>query len=269
MIGYTAGQSNTGGYNTMVGSVAGSLSGAGTFNTYIGIAAGNEATGSNNVFIGKWAGWREAGSSKLVIETNYSNADNYNNALIYGDFIDRTLRFNGMTTSTASRSGMWAGAFLNLGNSSSYYGMKVQAGTNDASGTNYMIDFYDGDGSWEGSVTLTNGTLAIYNLSDARKKQDIRSTGINALGMLKDLQVVDFSYTKSPAAKHTGYIAQDAEKVFPEMVIYNERDDTYATAQTQLIPVLHKAILEQQQMIELQAKKIEELEVLVKQLTGK
>ena len=164
---------------------------------------------------------------------------------------------------------MWAGAFLNLGNSSSYYGMKVQAGTNDASGTNYMIDFYDGDGGWEGSVTLTNGTLAIYNTSDARLKQDIKSTGINALGLLKDLEVVDFSYAKSPLAKHTGYIAQDAQKVFPEMVLYNDRDDTYATSQTQLIPVLHKAILEQQQMIEAQAKKIEELELMVKQLTVK
>ena len=269
MIGYTAGQGNTGSYNTMVGSVAGSLSGAGSFNTYIGLAAGNEATGSNNVFIGKWAGWKETGSSKLVIETSYSDVNNFSNALIFGDFIDRSLRFNGMTTSTASRSGMWAGAFLNLGNSTSYYGMKVQAGTNDATGTNYMIDFYDGDGGWEGSVTLANGTLAIYNVSDARKKQDVRSTGINALGMLKNLEVVDFSYTKSPVARHTGYIAQDAFNVFPEMVIYNERDDTYATSQSQLIPVLHKAILEQQAMIDAQAAKIAELEAIVKQLIAK
>jgi GTPase SAR1 family protein len=131
------------------------------------------------------------------------------------------------------------------------------------------MDFHSSNGTWKGSITMTNGTLALYNVSDARQKQDVKATGINALKMLNELPVVDFAYTKSPDARHTGYIAQDAQKVLSEMVIYNERDDTYAVSTSQLIPVLHKAILEQQKTIEMQEKRIEALEAAINKLVGK
>jgi hypothetical protein len=269
LLGYLAGSTNTGGWNTMVGSLAGSASTTGTFNTYIGLAAGEQSTGSNNVFIGRWAGRFEATSNKLIIETKYDGSDYFNNALLFGDFTDRFLRLNGRQITTANKAADWAGVFYNNGGAADRYGVKIQAGTADGTGTNYLMDFHSSGGAWKGSITMTNGTIALYNVSDARQKQDVIPTGIDAMKMLTDLRVVDFNYTKSPDARHTGYIAQEAQKVIPEMVIYNEREDTYATSMTQLIPVLHKAILDQQKLIEAQARKIGELEAAVNRLSGK
>jgi hypothetical protein len=129
-----------------------------------------------------------------------------------------------------------------------------------------MIDFRSGNGTYKGSIILNNGTVSLFNVSDARLKENISNSGINALKILNDLQVVDYNFTKSPEAKHIGYIAQDVQKVLPEMVIYNEKADAYAISTSTLIPVLHKAIQEQQKMIEMQAKKIEELENAIKLL---
>ena len=88
-------------------------------------------------------------------------------------------------------------------------------------------------------------------------------SGIDAIKILNDIQVVDYNFTKSPDALHTGYIAQDVQKVLPEMVIYNEKADAYAISTATLIPVLHKAIQEQQKIIESQTKRIEDLEKAV------
>ncbi len=268
LVGYEAGQKNTGSYNTLLGVLAGGNSGSGSFNTYLGIAAGNEAPGSNNVFIGKWSGWNEQGSDKLVIENNYSDVDNYNNALIYGDFATDLLKVNGQIINSVNKSG-YAADFKNSGMLSSAYGLNVTAGTDDGSGTNWMIDFNTGSGSWEGSIIINNGTVQLYNVSDARLKTNITKSGMDALKLLNDLQVVDYSFIKNPGVKHTGYIAQEAKQVLPDMVIYNERADSYAISTSGLIPVLHKAIQEQQKMIESQAKRIEELENIVNTLINK
>jgi len=116
---------------------------------------------------------------------------------------------------------------------------------------------------------INNGTVEFYQVSDSRLKENIKKSGMNALNTLNAIEVVDYNFIKAPGATHTGYIAQDVQKIRPGMVIYNDRNDTYAISTASLIPVLHKAILEQQQQIEAQAKKIEELELLVRQLAGK
>jgi hypothetical protein len=270
MIGYQAGNLNTGGFNTLVGSLAGGASGTGTFNTYVGIAAGNNATGSNNVFLGKWAGEYEPGSYKLIIETNYSGADNLNNALVFGDFSSRFLKVNGQILSSVNKPAGWVADFRNTGGIASNYGLNIAAGTSDGSGVyNYMIDFNSGNGTWKGAIMIKDGVVSLYSISDARQKENISKSGINALKILDDLQVMDYNFTKSPGTKHTGYIAQDAEKVLPEMVVYNEKADAYAVSTSALIPVLHKAIQEQQKMIGVQAVTIENQEKQLQSLQSR
>lgn len=264
LLGYQAGMSNTGGWNTMVGSLAGSSSVAGTYNTYVGLAAGEQATGNLNVFLGRWAGrFETSNSNKLIIESSYDGTDYLNNALIYGDFSAKYLKVNGRIMSSISNNLGYAADFENKGGSKDNYGVNITAGTTDGSGTNFMIDFNNAGGVWKGSVVLTNNVVSLYQVSDARLKENITKSGINALQILNDLQVVDYNFTKSPDAKHTGYIAQDVQKVLPEMVIYNEKADAYAISTATLIPVLHKAIQEQQKLIEMQAKRIEDLEKAV------
>jgi hypothetical protein len=260
MVGYEAGASNAGSYNTFIGTVAGGNSGSGDDNTYVGLAAGDYATGSRNVFIGKWAGYGEAtNSDKLIIANNYTGGDNLNNALIYGDFAAKYLKINGQILTSIIKSGGYAADFKNNGGTTSYYGVNVTAGSSDGSGSNYMIDFNSASGAWKGSILLSNSTLSLYTVSDARLKENVTQTGINALQILKDMQVVDYNFTKSSGARHTGYIAQDVQKILPEMVIYNEKADEYAISTATLIPILHKAIQEQQ-------KEIDELKALVNKL---
>jgi hypothetical protein len=270
MVGYTAGSGNTGAYNTIVGSVAGAQSGTGSFNTYIGLAAGEYATGNQNVFIGRWAGMSETtNSNKLIIENNYTGTDNLNNALVYGDFSTRNIRFNSQILATTSKAADYAGIFNNMGLTASNWGIKITCGTTDGSGINYPIDFYNASGGWEGSIMLNAGTLSLYNTSDKRLKQNIKKSDVDAVKILSSLDVVDYNYTKAPEKKHTGYIAQDVLSVIPEMVVYNEKEDTYAISQTTLIPYLHKAIVDQQKKIDQQEKRIQDLEALVQKLVNK
>jgi hypothetical protein len=146
------------------------------------------------------------------------------------------------------------------------WGLCVTSGAPTGTGVNYMIDFRTGDGTYKGAIEIVNGAVGLYTVSDARLKQNITQTGVNALKMLKDIEVVDYNFTKSAGERHTGYIAQDVQKVLPEMVTYNEKADVYAISTTTLIPILHKAIQEQQAVIEAQAKRIDDLEKAVNML---
>jgi hypothetical protein len=79
-----------------------------------------------------------------------------------------------------------------------------------------------------------------------------------ALRKVKSLQGVRFQYENGEGGEggeefnedfHLGFIAQEVEKVFPE-VVKNMHDSTKAIAYTDLIPVLVEAIKEQQTQIE-------------------
>ena len=48
----------------------------------------------------------------------------------------------------------------NDGNNVNRYGIKVVAGSDDSSGTSYLLDFFDGDGTNVGSVTNAGGTVS-------------------------------------------------------------------------------------------------------------
>ncbi|MCO6175014.1 hypothetical protein NHF50_08135 [Flavobacterium sp. NRK F10] len=92
-IGASAGLFNfTGRNNTFIGSFAGSTNVTGYENVYIGINAGPDDADDahGNVFIGAYSGFNETGSNKLYI----SNSDT-NLPLIWGDFAEEQLKFNG------------------------------------------------------------------------------------------------------------------------------------------------------------------------------
>jgi endosialidase-like protein len=94
IIGATAGKNNTTGRgNTFIGNWSGLQNTTGIKNTYLGNMAGwNNVSGSFNVFLGNNAGLNELGSGKLYI-ANWA-ADS-TQALIYGEFDNDMLRFNG------------------------------------------------------------------------------------------------------------------------------------------------------------------------------
>lgn len=96
---------NTGSNNVAIGS--GAMKGVsgtsnGSWNTALGYQAGyNITSGTNNLCIGANAGpaaGNGALSGLLYIETNPAAAYSGANALVYGDFVNRTIKFNGATS---------------------------------------------------------------------------------------------------------------------------------------------------------------------------
>lgn len=122
-----------------------------------------------------------------------------------------------------------------------------------------------GIGTTSPSYTLdVNGTIRGNNVSpsDVRFKENIVSVDA-ALKKVLTLQGVSFDWKRSefkdknfPEGRHYGVIAQEIEKVLPE-VVNTAADGTKAVAYTEIIPVLIEAIKEQQALITQQKALIE------------
>ncbi len=137
---------------------------------------------------------------------------------------------------------------------------KVSIGTTGTSG--YML-YVNGSayttGSWYGS--------------DARLKDDFREIEqplekvLGMQGVNYQWRTEDYPDRNFPEGRHYGVIAQDIEKVLPEIV--TETNGEKAVAYTEIIPVLIEAMKEQQKLIDVQQSEINELKQMVKELVEK
>jgi hypothetical protein len=110
-----------------------------------------------------------------------------------------------------------------------------------------------------GGVVLSAGATSWASASDERLK-NISSPIQDAVEKLKTLRAVNFSWKKDEENKNNlGLIAQDIQKVFPEAVSFDKERDEYSVRYTELVPVLVKAIQEQQAMVEAQQQQINQL----------
>lgn len=90
-IGSNSGGINyNGNNNVFIGDSSGYESENGSNNTYLGYYSGLNSQGSNNIFLGNKSGMNELASNKLYIQ----NSDSAN-PLIWGDFAQNLLKFNG------------------------------------------------------------------------------------------------------------------------------------------------------------------------------
>jgi hypothetical protein len=128
------------------------------------------------------------------------------------------------------------------------------------------------------AVWAVDGTI---NTSDARLKEGIADLGYG-LSEIMQLRPVSFRWRDRPeAGKRLGLIAQDVQPVISEVVADTEievKEGEYGPELTtkpaenlgiyynQLVPVLIKAVQEQQGMIEEQAERIAELEARIAQI---
>jgi hypothetical protein len=113
--------------------------------------------------------------------------------------------------------------------------------------------------SGSNGVTLAQGGTSWGSLSDERLK-NINSNINNAVNSLMKLRTVNYSWKSDKTNKENlGLIAQDVEKVFPQLIDKNKLNKTdkqidnteyLVVRYTELIPVLVKAIQEQQAQIE-------------------
>jgi hypothetical protein len=86
--------------------------------------------------------------------------------------------------------------------------------------------------------------------SDLRLKKNIRNIE-GALTKVKKTRPVLFDWKDNPlAVNQFGFIAQEINEIIPEIVNHDNETDLYSVDYTELIPVLTKAIQEQQVMID-------------------
>jgi hypothetical protein len=128
-------------------------------------------------------------------------------------------------------------------------------GTNSANRSDALVVKFNGDATLAGNLNIN---------SDARLKANIVSLGST---LSKLLQIDGKSYTmkKDESEKQKiGLLAQDIEKVFPELV--SESHGVKSVNYQGLVPVLINALKEQEEKIKSQENKLLELESLVQDL---
>jgi hypothetical protein len=214
-LGYRSAYSNeTGGSNISIGTDALFRNLSGSRNIAIGDSAGfnNRSVVGKNIFIGHGAGKNELGKNKLIIE-NSSSSD----ALIVGDFKDDYLSFGGSLYSELIRPKV--DISYSLGQS--YYRYTA--------------------------VYALNGTI---QTSDIRQKKNIENLNYG-LNEVMAMRSVSYEWKHDTIGEtKVGFIAQELEQIVPEVVVVGDDSlQTRGVNYAELIPVLVKAIQEQQQII--------------------
>ena len=230
-IGYSSGYNNTtGSSNQFSGSNSGSSNTTGSSNQFSGSSSGSSnTTGSNNTSIGAQSGQNNTtGSSNTVLGYNSGPASG-NGALTNATALGANVV---LTTSNT----------LVLGN-----GARVGVGT---STPDYALDVV-GDINASGSVRASSSALT----SDRRLKRNIVPL---AYGLRTVLALRPVQYEKKASMQATaydrheiGFIAQELQLLLPTLVSEGtDEAKTLAVSYTELIPVLAKALQEQQAQIE-------------------
>jgi hypothetical protein len=153
------------------------------------------------------------------------------------------------------------------------HGLRLQNGANGNQWTLYTSNISASlqlwaNGNLRGVFDDISGDYASF--SDARMKKDIETApGVLDKVLQLDIKKYHFLKNKPDDKKHYGMIAQEVEKIFPEVVYHNKMDHSnngYYTMNYSAFGVLAiKAIQEQQKKIEHQEQKIQEQEQTVQQ----
>jgi hypothetical protein len=125
-----------------------------------------------------------------------------------------------------------------------------------------------------GDINASGNSRAATHVttSDARLKRNIQPIG-EALGIVSQLRPVTYEKRASLSSndysmKQMGFIAQELEKVLPNSVQTDKSADAIKSVDyISIIPVLTKALQEQQALIAKQQQEIDELKKMVKRMS--
>ena len=123
------------------------------------------------------------------------------------------------------------------------YGLWAQA-----SGADFYIRRSTTSGSFTGGVYISNAAGSWSSASDERLKNILRPIE-NATDKLMTLRCIVGEYKDQVGVEHPFLIAQDVQAVFPEVVNTFGDEDHLGMSYTDMVPILVKAIQEQQAII--------------------
>ena len=215
------------------------------------------------------AGWSITGSTGTNYATNFLGTNDNTSLRIRTNNVQRAIIDStgkvGIGTTTPN-SILDLGATLsdqklavwNNATGTDFYGIGVQPGqlrftasSQSVTGINTMILNNDRSVTMGNGATLTTGGVWT-NASDIRLKKNIVATNYG-LNEVMQLHPVNYEM-KETGEPQVGFIAQEVRKIIPEVVFGKEGDlgknETLSMSYGNLVPVLTKAIQEQQVQIE-------------------
>lgn len=105
--------------------------------------------------------------------------------------------------------------------------------------------------------------------SDERIKKDIRDIDPDALAKIQRIQPVSYLTrdvgNDNGSNREIGFLAQDLERAYPELVNYDAEGDVYSVRYSRAVVVLVAALKEQQKIMARQANELDDLSKKVRQ----
>ena len=273
-VGASALTANTTGVeNTAVGHTAGASNTTSSYSTFIGKGAGYYSTSAQNTYLGEQSGYYVTSGAKNTILGRYSGnqggldirTTSNNIVLSDGDGNPRVAVNSSGTAffgAPVAPSSSQAGISLGLSGPS---GGSISIANTLTSTYAGAIKFINGNGQ-VGHIETSGSSTSYVTSSDYRLKENVVYTW-DATTRLKQLKPVRFNFIADADTTVDGFLAHEAQAVVAEAVsgTHNEVDDDgnavmQGIDQSKLVPLLVKAVQEQQTLIETLTARIEALE---------
>jgi hypothetical protein len=241
-LGYEAGVQNIGGSdNIYIGPFCANSISSGNANVIIGMeAATGKTSGSENVIVGSWSGGSAAaGSGNVFIGTNSGEANNGDRNVFIGygagsfETGSEKLYIESKSAGTPLIGGDFNLRRVGINRMPTTYTLEV----------NGQI--------WANGEAISHGAVT---WSDERYKQDISQLD-NALEVVSRLRGVTYNWRQADfpemhftEGRQIGFIAQEVEKVYPDLV-FTDQSGYKAVSYEKVTPLLLEAIKDQQKQI--------------------
>ncbi|MFN8254305.1 MAG: tail fiber domain-containing protein [Bacteroidales bacterium] len=230
-VGDQAGENGTGFYNTILGGLAATTNNFGNSNVIIGYTAGRDMVSGNNVMVGMGAGYNSTAAIGQNVFIGY----------YAGEVLPSQNYRLAISSNRSASAPLIYGEFDNE---------RVVIKGTSANNPNNRTFFVNGQ---------AGGTSDWFTDSDERLKSDISSIQ-DALEKVLSLRGVSYYWKdleNRGDKKQIGFIAQEVEKIIPEVV--DNSNDHYSMQYAPVTALLVEAVKEQQKQIELLEKKNEAL----------
>jgi hypothetical protein len=270
---YALSTNNAGKNNTAVGASALSTNSVGNNNTAIGFSAlFQNAIGIANTALGSNAMLNNLGGDRntaVGFSALNGNMNGFNNVAVGANALE-----NNATGNSNIALGYGAGSAITSGNSNIDIGNSgagnesgvIRIGSSQ--GSTYIAGIANSTLSGTPVVITSNGQLGIPG-SSARFKTDIEDIN-NSSDALLALRPVKFYYRASDGqaagALQYGLIAEDVEKIYPELVLHDAEQKPFAVAYQELPALLLNELQKQRRTIDRQNAQIAEQEQQLQKL---